>query len=276
VTDSAELPEGIGTAVRRLASTARLLVALDFDGTLAPIVDRPEQARALPAAATAAARLATAADTRVAYISGRALASLRAVADPPPGTLLVGSHGSEFQLDGAAPAGEHGRDGLTESERSRLTELNAVLAEIAINQVWLEHKPTGVALHTRLATDDDARAAEERARQAAARISGLTVRHGKDVLEFSVRSATKGGAIERLRQATGATATFYAGDDVTDEDAFAVLGSGDVGVKVGPGPTAARFRVADCAQFATVLDVLAEERHDFLGKPTRPGPRLVP
>jgi trehalose 6-phosphate phosphatase len=269
VTDSAQLPEGVVAAVRRLASTARLLVALDFDGTLAPIVNRPAAARALPASAAAAARLAAAHDTRVAYISGRALASLREVADPPPGTLLVGSHGIQFQLGEEEPPATE----LDAAERTRLTELSDALAGIVdgIQQVWLERKPAGVALHTRLATAADARVAQSQARHAAAEISDLTVREGKDVLEFSVRSATKGGAIERLRQVTDATATFYAGDDVTDEDAFAVLGPGDVGVKVGPGATAASFRVTDCAQFATLLGVLAAERHDFLGKPTLEG-----
>ena len=269
MTDPDALPEGVVAAVRRLVRTARLLVALDFDGTLAPIVNRPDDARALPASAAAAARLAAAHDTSVAYISGRALASLRAVADPPPGTLLVGSHGIQFQLgDDAPPATQ-----LDDAERARLTELSDALAAIVdgIQQVWLERKPAGIALHTRLATDEDARTAQGRARHAAARISGLTVRDGKDVLEFSVRPATKGGAIDRLRQATDATATFYAGDDVTDEDAFAVLGTGDIGVKVGAGPTAAQFRVRDCAQFAILLGVLADERHDFLEKPTRAG-----
>lgn len=258
MTDSVGLPEDIVAAVHRLASTSRLLVALDFDGTLAPIVDRPQDARALPQSAAAAARLLNADGTRVAYISGRALASLRAVADPPAGTLLVGSHGNEVELGGDDPSGPE----LDESERARLAELTEVLATIATScpQVWLERKPAGVAVHTRLATPDVAGEAQSRARQAAAGFAGLTVRDGKDVLEFSVRSATKGHAIGRLRQLTGATATFYAGDDVTDEDAFAVLGSGDVGVKVGAGPTIAPFRVRDCEQFATLLGVLADER----------------
>jgi trehalose 6-phosphate phosphatase len=269
VTDPSALPHDVVSAVRRLAEAERLLVALDFDGTLAPLVDRPQDARALPESAAAATRLVAVAGTQVAYISGRGLASLRAVADPPPGTLLVGSHGSEVQLhDGQPLAGE-----LDEAERARLAELNEALAQAVgtIPQVWLEHKPAGVAVHTRLATDADARVAVGSARQVADRVPGLTVRDGKDVLEFSIRSATKGGAIQRLRQATGATATFYAGDDVTDEDAFAVLGAGDVGVKVGAGPTTAPFRVRDCAQFATLLGLLADERSRHRG-----GPRLVP
>ena len=64
------------------------------------------------------------------------------------------------------------------------------------------------------------------------------------MLEFSVRSTTKGEAVEHLRRYTGADAVFYAGDDVTDEDAFAALLPHDVGVKSGEGPTEAAFRVA--------------------------------
>lgn len=60
-------------------------------------------------------------------------------------------------------------------------------------------------------------------------------RGGKDIVEFAVRHVTKGDAIARLRRLHGADAVFFAGDDVTDEDGFRVLGDGDVGVKVGPG-----------------------------------------
>ena len=89
-------------AITRLARTERLLVALDFDGTLAPLVDRPEDARATDRSRAAIERLAAADDTRVAIVSGRALESLGEVASPPDGTLLSGSHGVELQLD---PAG---------------------------------------------------------------------------------------------------------------------------------------------------------------------------
>jgi trehalose-6-phosphatase len=71
-TDPAELQ----AALEALAATDRLLVALDFDGTLAPTVDRPEDARAVPAAREAIQRLVALEDTWVAYVSGRALDSL--------------------------------------------------------------------------------------------------------------------------------------------------------------------------------------------------------
>jgi len=80
------------------------------------------------------------------------------------------------------------------------------------------------------------------------------------VLEFAVRSTTKGEAIEHLRRYTAADAVFYAGDDVTDEDAFAALQPHDVGIKVGPGETAATFRVAGPAELSRALAALAAAR----------------
>lgn len=248
------------SAVRRIAGTARLLVALDFDGTLAPTVDSPEDARALPAASAAIARLSAAKDTTLALISGRALASLRHVSAAPDNALLIGSHGSEFAPVGAsaAPAAEP----LDQAERARLDELSRILTGVvaSVNRAWLEEKPAGFALHTRLATPEDAQRAQLLAREGTQPLDGLTIRDGKDVLEFSVRSATKGDAIELLRRTARPTATFFAGDDTTDEDAFALLSADDVGVKVGRGATAAGFRVDDPEQLAEVLGLLAELR----------------
>ena len=82
-------------AIETLVDAQILLVALDFDGTLAPLVDHPDDARPLPASAELLGRLAALENTVTALISGRDLASLRAVANPPTETLLVGSHGTE-------------------------------------------------------------------------------------------------------------------------------------------------------------------------------------
>ncbi|MFB2351101.1 trehalose-phosphatase, partial [Priestia megaterium] len=86
-------------ALRELARVPRLLVALDFDGTLAPEVDSPEKARAVPEAHDAVLRLMRAPRTRVALVSGRALRSLIEVSDLPDDALLVVSHGIEIRLD---------------------------------------------------------------------------------------------------------------------------------------------------------------------------------
>lgn len=255
---SAPLPEPLVTALGELARVHRLLVALDFDGTLAPEVDAPENARALPAARDAVLRLHAAPRTRVALVSGRALRSLIHVAEMPDDVLLVGSHGIELRLDDP-----DARIGLDTAELERVDVLHEVLSQVAdsIDDVWLEAKPAGFALHTRLATEQNSRLAHLVAlREATAELDDLTIRKGKNVLEFAVRSTTKGEAIEHLRRYTAADAVLYAGDDVTDEDAFAALQPGDLGLKSGPGDTLAAFRVGGPDEVAQALAALADLR----------------
>jgi trehalose 6-phosphate phosphatase len=243
--------------LERLAGVERLLVTLDFDGTLAPFTDDPEQARALPAAHDAVLRLLESPGTRVALISGRALGSLEIVAGLPDTALLVGSHGIEMRLDDQAQLL------LDDDELRQRAALERVLAAIAdsVEDVWMETKPAGFALHTRLATEENAKFAHATAlARVQAEVENFTVREGKNVLEFSVRSTTKGEAITHLRDYTRAQAVFFAGDDVTDEDGFAALGDGDFGLKSGPGETLANHRVVGPEDIAAVLENLASLR----------------
>lgn len=256
------LPEPLLDELARLAGTRRLLVALDFDGTLAPEVDDPEKARALPEAREAVLRLLAMPRTRVALVSGRALKSLIEVADLPDEALLVGSHGIELRLDDPRM-----RVSLDTAELELVDVLHEVLSQVAdsIDDVWLEAKPAGFALHTRLATEEDSRLAHLVAlRETQAEFDDLTVREGKNVLEFAVRSTTKGEAVEHLRRYTAADAVFFAGDDVTDEDAFAALQPGDMGLKSGQGDTLAGFRVGGPSDVARVLATLADLRVSHL------------
>jgi len=195
---------------------------------------------------------------RVAFVSGRALVSLKHVAEPQSQVLLTGSHGIEVQLD------ENGIElGLVPAELEQLDTLTRVLERIAgpVFGTWIEQKPAGLAVHTRLASAQDGQAVQRQARDELAELlPSLTVREGKNVLEFSVRSSTKGDALERLRAHTGADRVLYAGDDVTDEDAFTVLGEGDLGLKIGPGATLAGYRVRSPKEVTQVLALLADFR----------------
>ncbi|MET3206805.1 UNVERIFIED_ORG: trehalose 6-phosphate phosphatase [Arthrobacter sp. UYEF13] len=244
-------------AARRIARTEHLLVALDFDGTISPLVDRADDARPLPRSAAAFAGLAALPRTTTALLSGRALASLRAVASPPVDTLLIGSHGAEAWLGpGSAELT------LDEAQRLLLAEVRSVLEEIVEQApgTLLEDKPAGVVLHTRLATDDVAEDAVAAARSVLQDRKGVFLKNGKRVLETSVVNASKGEGLTFLRQITGATAVLFAGDDVTDEDALARLESGDVGVKVGLDFTQAQFRVEAPTHVAELLEALLQER----------------
>ena len=244
-------------AIRRIAGTEHLLVAMDFDGTMAPIVGHADDARPLPRSAAAFAGLAVLPRTTTALISGRALASLRAVASPPVDTLLIGSHGAEAWLG-------PGSTGLTldEGQKALLAEVRGILADIVREApgTTLEDKPAGVVLHTRLAADDVAEDAVAAARSVLQDRKGVFLKDGKRVLETSVVNASKGEGVTFLRQVTGATGVLFAGDDTTDEDALARLEPGDVGVKVGLDFTQAEHRVEAPIHVAELLEVLLQER----------------
>lgn len=260
-TDGPLSPELLA-AVRRVAGTDQLLVAMDFDGTMAPLVDHAEDSRALPRSAAAFAALAELPRTTTALISGRALDSLRAVALPPERTLLIGSHGAEVWMGPGSAEIE-----LDAGQRELLAEVRQVLAEIVdvAPGTLLEDKPAGVVLHTRLAADDVAEDAVTAAKAVLQDRPGVFLKTGNRVLETSVIHASKGEGVSFLRQATGATAVVFAGDDTTDEDALGSLIRGDLGVKVGQDFTQAEFRVQDCEQVSDFLEALLRERTNAVG-----------
>ncbi|RAV33411.1 trehalose-phosphatase [Corynebacterium heidelbergense] len=226
-----------------LAQAGTLLLAVDFDGTLAPFVDDPAEARAIPGSLEALQQLATRPGTTVLVISGRNLAQLTAVTglpaitEPTVGDIrLVGSHGAE-------PADEP--MGNLSPERAQLLQdltdrADALAAEDP--GLWVEFKPLSVSLHSRTAEDAEvaARASAEYAEYAETQPLATTTR-GKNVVEVAVDHATKGGYVERLREAMRCGATVFLGDDVTDETVMEILRQDrpDLGIHVtGEDPQA--------------------------------------
>ncbi len=242
-----------------LAEIARvpvLLVASDFDGTLAPIVERPGDARPLRESIAALRELAELPGTEVALISGRALADLGALAGTGPGVHLVGSHGAEFDI---------GYIGDLSAERVQLRDslvegLGSLVAQHA--GIELEAKPGGAALHYRRAAPEAAAAALGQLGGLLETLPGIERREGKAVVELSVVPTDKGTALDILRQRFGASAVFFAGDDRTDEDALLRLHGPDLGIHIGPGESAAAHAVSDCEALAHVLARLLELRRE--------------
>ncbi|MGO1769354.1 MAG: trehalose-phosphatase [Microbacterium sp.] len=253
------------TELPSIARTDRLLVALDFDGTLAPLRDDPMTSRALPASAAAVARLAALPRTTVAFVSGRTLEHLRLIAehDDDSAVWLSGSHGVEYWRPRGA-AGTPDDDPLSDgAEAERSARIRAEAKELVegIEGAWIEDKAVGFAVHTRLTPRDLADGVHGITDALVAREAPQwRVRRGHDMTEYTWRQEGKDAAIERLRAEVGATAVLFAGDDVTDEDALSRLEAQDLGVRVGPGETHARARVADAAEFAVLLDALADLR----------------
>lgn len=245
-------------SLERLARAPILLVATDYDGTLAPIVEDPAEARPDRETMVALRSLASMPQTHAAIISGRALAELAALSGAPEDIHLVGSHGSEFDADftrSLTPEQDEVRDRVL-GELERIAHSG--------DGFLVERKPASVAFHFRNAGAEDARRALAEIREGPASIPGVYLKDGKKVLELCVVETNKGHALETLRRRVGASAVLFIGDDVTDEDAFATLTGPDLGVKVGPGPTRAAARVTDPREVSRLLARLAEQREQWL------------
>jgi trehalose 6-phosphate phosphatase len=252
------VPDDLQRALSTVARVPRLLVASDFDGTIAPIVSNPPDARPLPAAAQALAGLAALRETTAALISGRALRDLAELSGSPAEVHLVGSHGSEFNADFL--------DAVDDSARALLADLEQTMAELAARYpgATIETKPVSVAFHVRNAAPEHAQEALDAA-LAAVGDWDVHVTEGKAVREFAVIDTDKGEALELLRRQGEADAIVFFGDDVTDEKAFSRLGDTDVGVKVGSGDTRAVYRVEAPDDVAVALQVLHDIRREWLG-----------
>lgn len=255
---SAFLTAGMRDRLRRLATAPTLIVASDFDGTLAPLVENPSKARILPRAQQALDVLAQAQGVQIVVVSGRALASLDETGLRSDGWIVSGSHGAELR---GLPAGTV-HEPLTADEQRRLDALAKRLKSVLGGEVGmrLETKPFGLAVHAREV--DDPRAADEllTAAEELGVAAGFEPRAGKMVREFSVRKVNKGEALESIRAELPSAPIIFLGDDVTDEDAFAVLGPHDLSIKVGDGETKAQERVDDPHAATAVLAWLAQMR----------------
>lgn len=244
-----------------LAATPRLVVALDFDGTASPLVPDPMAARALPEVALQVDRLAALPDTLVAYVSGRSMHDLRVITEHRDDSViaLAGSHGAQYWYPGIGDA-DDAADAAADEERDALWEAAKAIID-RHEGAEFEPKTFGFGVHTRRADrETEARVFAEIDALVAERFPHWRRRAGHRVLEFSSRNEGKDAAMSALRDHFGATGILFAGDDVTDEDAMRVLRPGDLGVRVGPGESAAALRVDTPQQMAQLLEALADER----------------
>ena len=252
--------DNLGELAERLGHLARvptLLVACDYDGTIAPLSDHPMDAHPNRNSVAALRSLAEQANTQVALISGRSLRDLATLSRLPEEIRLVGSHGNEFDLGfahGLEPALAELRDRLVDELRALGRKYRAVV----------EEKPAGVTFHFRTMDDADAEAARQELVRGPAGWDGVHARNGHDIMELSVIETNKGQALRSIRHRVGASAVLFIGDDTTDEAAFRTLSGPDVGIKVGEAKTAAPFRVADTERVAQVLALLAQLRSRWL------------
>lgn len=217
---------------------------LDFDGTLAPIVARPEDAAIAPATAGALVRLTALTGGALAILSGRDLADLDARLRVP-GLAAAGSHGMELR-DAAGHMRMLGSgDG----------ELDAAAAELAgfarKHDLILERKKGAATIHYR-SRPDLGDAAQDLVERLAAGHDGLRPMHGHMVSEVVLAGIGKGNAVRAFLEVPPFRGRIpvAVGDDTTDEDAFAAAqDAGGFGVRIGPGATCAHHRLPEIGAF---------------------------
>lgn len=204
---------------QRLARTpGTVLIALDIDGVLAPIVERPGRARIPKKTRAALRRLAAVPGVELAFITGRDADSAERMLGDLPGWRAVG-HGLVVYRGGRpAPS-----PSVSPEQQAALDDFRGWIGAHLPAGVRVEHKPTSTALHFReldARSPGEASRLFEKARSAASGHPSLTMRDGRQVLEVGVLGH-KDQALLHIASATGASALAFAGDDVTDEPAIA-------------------------------------------------------
>lgn len=232
---------------------AKVLLGLDYDGTLAPIVGDPDRAVMRPSTRELLARAAELYPTVI--VSGRAQGDVLARVQGVAIRQIVGNHGLEPW---------HGSAAIVEQVRGWRSILEAHVGRIS--GVWVEDKGYSVAVHYRGARDKEGvRAAVG---QAIAQLGPVRIVGGKQVVNVLPEGAPhKGTALERERERLGCDTAIYVGDDETDEDVFALGPPGRLlTIRVGAKRTsAASHYIPRQAAIDALLHALVELR-------TAPGP----
>ena len=255
-----ELPNALtDVELRRRLAEQPFAVFLDYDGTLTPIVARPELAVLDDDMRAALARLAE--HTVVGVISGRDVEDVRAMVDTA-GLWYAGSHG----FDIVAPDGDRVELEAAEAFRGALGDAAAALrsALASIPEAWVEEKRYADAVHFRQVDDAAIVDVEAAVDRAVAAHPGLRKTGGKRVFELRPDiDWDKGHALwslfERAGLRRGMSLPVFVGDDLTDEDAFVALGADGAGIVVADTPrdTAARYFLRDPGEVRSFLDELA-------------------
>ena len=254
------------TAPPRL-SPGELSLFLDFDGTLVPIAERPDAVSVARQTIELVERLQALTGGAVAVVSGRPVETLERFLAPAD-LALSGSHGLELKLPGRPTA-------RRPVDAAGLAEAVARLKRFAggDNRLLIEEKPASVALHYRQAPERQEEC-ERLVQDILHSRPDLNLMPGKMVLELKAGSGNKAGAIAELMalEPFRGRVPLFAGDDVTDEDAFGLVEElGGVTVRIGPGETSARYRLDDVAAFLAWLGELAAHPEGSAAPPSRIG-----
>lgn len=211
---------------------------LDFDGTLSPIRDDPEQCALPDGGADVLTGLSAALGGALAMVSGRDARDL--AKRTPLSVWRAGNHGGIVLAPGQSEPDEvpEAPEALTAAAR-RVADIHS--------GIFVEEKAAVLAVHTRARPECEDQVLET-LRAAVADVPGYKLQHGKRIVELKPEGVDKGVVIERLMGDTpfAGRRPVFVGDDTTDEDGFAAVAKlGGHAVKVGDGGTSARYRLRD-------------------------------
>jgi trehalose 6-phosphate phosphatase len=236
-------PEGPGVACAR-----PVLVAFDYDGVLAPLVKEPGGAQMRPRTRALLARLIE--HYPVAVVSGRAWKDVTAFLEGLE-PIVVGNHGFELGRPVPVPGA------VLRQVRDWRQRLEQALA--GVDGVHFEDKRSTLAVHYGLS--HSWRRAERAVYEAANQLQGTRLIAGKKVLNVLPHDfPSKGDAVRALVAKLGCEGAVYVGDDVTDEDAFAVGAPLVFGIHVGQGASLAPWRLEDQRDVDRLIALLIEAR----------------
>jgi trehalose-phosphatase len=243
-------------ALDRIAAADRLLLLLDFDGTLAPIVPDPAEARLPERARAALEKISAKARDRIAVLSGRRLEDVRAKVSLPE-LIYAGNHGLEISGPGFERM-HPGAEPLRDAVRALADELVRRLA--GFPGVVVEGKDLSISVHYRNAAEECVPAIAEAVADAASAFPQLALSKGRKIFELRPPGGwNKGDAARWIRERVEGLPVAI-GDDRTDEDMFAAVPDG-VTIHAGPLPdTLAQSRLEGPSAVADFLDWLAATR----------------
>ncbi len=250
---SAPLYDHLEEVAARVGAATQILLFLDYDGTLTPIVDDPRRATLDPATRELVAALSRGEGLRVAVISGRALADVRRRVGLP-NVVYAGNHGLEIEGPGlrfvevTAQAGQDELQGLCRRVSRRLA---------GIPGAYVEYKGLTATVHFRRTPGGEAGRVSKAVWEAVRGDNApfVLAKGSKSIEIRPVSDWNKGAAARWIRSKLGAdhALCIYLGDDRTDEDAFAAL-EGEITVRVGsPAGTLARYHVKGPEEAADFL-----------------------
>lgn len=248
-----------------VASPRRILLVFDYDGVLAPLVKDPSGAHMR--AATRALLRRVARVYPVAVVSGRAWRDAARFLGRVDGMTVVGNHGFELGRPVPVPA--------TVLRRVRGWRRRLERDLRGIEGIHFEDKRSTLAVHYGLS--GDLSVAERAVYEAANQLKGTRLIPGKRVLNVLPHDfPSKGDAVRTLVASLGADGAVVLGDDVTDEDAFAVGAPLVFGVHVGKGPSLAPWRLPVQADVDALLKLLLASRPPASRKGRAQGARGSP